>query len=137
MTETWPPGNGILKDTEQLQTNPSQAVRKKSKTTRRAFLVVLVVALVGVLIWKMPKPLPMGKTYKPGNPALGGILYNDERPSAMIDGKILHEGEYLGPYKVINIYRDKVELARDHTSCGWLNRCLHTLTGSNKNPDKT
>ncbi len=38
-----------------------------------------------------------------------GILYAEEKPSATINGKVVHEAETIDGVKVVKIYRDKVE----------------------------
>lgn len=42
-----------------------------------------------------------------------GILYSRQDPTALIDGKIVRETAVIHGVKVVRIYRDKVEFARD------------------------
>jgi hypothetical protein len=42
-----------------------------------------------------------------------GILYNRENPSAVVCGQVVGEGEIARGYKVIKIYKDKVELEKE------------------------
>jgi len=42
-----------------------------------------------------------------------GIIYHAENPSAIVRGKVVHEGETVDGYKVVKIHRDKVILERN------------------------
>jgi hypothetical protein len=44
---------------------------------------------------------------------VSGILYDKDNPSAIIDGKILKEGNTIHGVKVIKIYEDKVEFEKN------------------------
>ena len=50
---------------------------------------------------------------KPTHGVVGGILYDKDNPSAIIDGKILKEGDTIHGAKVIKIYEDKVEFEKN------------------------
>jgi hypothetical protein len=39
-----------------------------------------------------------------------GIIYSEENPLAVIDGKVIHEGQSIGGAKVVKINQDSVEL---------------------------
>jgi hypothetical protein len=50
---------------------------------------------------------------KPTYGVVSGILYDKDNPSAIIDGKILKEGNTIHGVKVIKIYEDKVEFEKN------------------------
>ncbi len=41
-----------------------------------------------------------------------GIMYNAEKPCAIIYGKVVHEGDTVNGYRVVRIHRTKVELVK-------------------------
>ena len=53
-----------------------------------------------------PKP-------KPTHGVITGILYSKERPSTIIDGQIVHEGDTIHSVKVVKIHRDKIEFEKN------------------------
>jgi len=52
-------------------------------------------------------------TYSPNEIQLTGILYSEEKSSAIINGEIVKEGDTINGAKVIKIHADGVELERD------------------------
>ena len=42
-----------------------------------------------------------------------GIVYSSEKPSAVVDHKIVHEGETIHAVAVVKIYKDKVEFEKN------------------------
>lgn len=44
---------------------------------------------------------------------VSGIIYNAEEPCAIIYGEVVHEGDKVNGYRVVRIYKDKVELEKD------------------------
>jgi hypothetical protein len=49
-----------------------------------------------------------------------GIIYAEEKSSATINGKIVHEGDTIDGVKVVKIYKDKVEFEENKNS--WTQR---------------
>ena len=45
--------------------------------------------------------------------ALKGILYSEDNPLAIIDGKIVKEGAIIDGIKVVKIHKDRVEFEKD------------------------
>ena len=43
---------------------------------------------------------------------VSGIIYNSEEPCAIVYGEVAHEGDKVNGYKVVKIYKDKVELEK-------------------------
>jgi len=95
-------------------------VEKKSNFLLLAVILVVAVALVvgvGYRFWQKAKSAgSVGKTVLAVVPqkrvALTGILYAEDDPSAIVDGKIVHEGDTINGVKVVKIHRDEVEFER-------------------------
>ncbi|KPJ65869.1 MAG: hypothetical protein AMJ43_09725 [Coxiella sp. DG_40] len=47
---------------------------------------------------------------------VSGIIYNADEPCAIVYGEVAHEGDMINGYKVVKIYKDKVELEKDGKS---------------------
>lgn len=47
---------------------------------------------------------------------VSGIMYNADEPCAIVYGEVVHEGDKVDGYKVVKIYKDKVELEKDGKS---------------------
>ncbi len=52
-------------------------------------------------------------TKKPTFRLVNGILYSEDKPSAVIGSQIVREGDTLRYFNVVKIYRDKVEFEKD------------------------
>ncbi len=67
--------------------------------------------------WKWQRPPLKEKivTTKPKTThgVVGGILYSKDNPLAVIDSKILKEGDTIHGVKIVKIYEDKVELEKN------------------------
>ncbi len=75
--------------------------------------------------WKLPPPYPeklrdpmkFGETSDVGDntslPVVTGILYSENRKSALIGGKILTVGDTVSGYKITRINRDTVEFKKN------------------------
>jgi len=50
---------------------------------------------------------------KPTRGLVTGILHSRQDPSAIVDGKIVHEAETIHGAKVIKIHRDRIEFAKN------------------------
>ena len=108
----------MVSDTE-LSTG--EAVRPETKRTlavaSRARLCLLLTAAVVVWAyayhcWRPIKGFPAWKS-SPSKRPVTGIIYNPEKPAAILFGRIVHEGDVIDGYEVIRIHRDEVELAKD------------------------
>jgi len=51
---------------------------------------------------------------------VSGIFYSDDRPSALVGGKLVHEGDALQNIRVARIYADKVEFKNGNNA--WLQK---------------
>ena len=44
---------------------------------------------------------------------VGGICYSTDRPSAIIDDKVMYEGDTIDGVTIVKIYKDKVEFTKN------------------------
>jgi len=87
------------------------SVKKKSNSFLLVVLLALAVVIVaGTVYYLRPATTKAGPLNK--DVALTGILYAEGNQSAVVDGKIVHEGDTINGAKVIKIHRDKVEFER-------------------------
>lgn len=56
---------------------------------------------------------PQDVVTTPKEVSLKGILYSEDNPSAIIDGKIVKEGDRINDINVIKIHKDRVEFEKD------------------------
>ena len=49
-------------------------------------------------------------TILPGKGVISGILHNGDNPAIIIDGRVLHEGDTFGDYKIVKIHPDRVDI---------------------------
>jgi cation transport ATPase len=52
-------------------------------------------------------------TRKPMCRVVNGILYSEDKPSAVVGDQIIHEGDILRYFNVVRIYKDKVEFEKN------------------------
>jgi len=89
---------------------PVSGKKKSSSLLLVVLLGLAVVIVAGTVYYLRPattKAAPLNKDV-----ALTGILYAGDNSSAVVDGKIVHEGETINGVKVIKIHKDKVEFER-------------------------
>ena len=63
------------------------------------------------LLCSFPSITPV--TRKPMYQIVNGILYSEDKPSAVIGDQIVHEGDILRYFNVVKIYKDKVEFEKN------------------------
>ena len=99
-----------------------------------SILVIVSVALAGGIIYRLwpkskdkatalqkdvataPKNTAADTNNAPApsnNAVLKGILYSEDKPSSIIDGKIVKEGDIINGVKVVKINKDMVEFEKD------------------------
>lgn len=92
--------------------------KKKGNFSSRVFLLSLaVVIVVGIAYRFWPNVESLWQTAKaavaPNEDApLTGILYTQDKPLALVGGKIVGEGDVVGGVKVLKIHNDNVEFER-------------------------
>ena len=95
-----------------------QPEKKKGNFSSRVFLLSLAVVIVGGIAYRFwPNGGSLWQTAKAAmalnkDASLTGILYTDDNPLAIVDGKIVGEGDVVGDAKVFKIHRDNVEFER-------------------------
>ncbi|MHC4193703.1 MAG: thioredoxin domain-containing protein [Planctomycetota bacterium] len=98
-----------------------QAEAKRRNFSSRAFvlgLVIIIVAGVAYRFW--PKVEGLWQTARATmvsnkDVSLTGILYAKENPSAIVNGKVVREGDVVGGVIVLKIGKDMVEFERSGT----------------------
>ena len=71
--------------------------------------LVIIVVTVGYYFWAAGDG---GEGVITHRGVVTGIMYAEERPSAVVDREIVYEGDTIHNVKVIKIHRDKVEFQR-------------------------
>jgi hypothetical protein len=103
-----------------------------AKNKRGAFWLLLVAAvLVGGCVWYCWKPIKGfrgWRLFRAGG-IVTGIMYNPERPAAVVCGQIVHEGEEVGGYRIIKIHEDQVELEKLEEEGGRFTERVYKLSG--------
>jgi len=82
--------------------------KKKSSSLLLVVLLGLAVVIVGGTVYYL-RPATTKAAPSSKQVALTGILYAQGNQSAVVDGKIVHEGDTINGVKVIKIHKDKVE----------------------------
>jgi len=98
-------------------TNAPRMSKGKFLLLALANIIVLVFAGRSLLDWKGAaiaeavglKSESVAKIL-PGKGVISGILHNGENPAIIIDGRVLHEGDTFGDYKIVKIHPDRVDI---------------------------
>jgi hypothetical protein len=99
----------------------TQPKRKPSPLKRRKKLCLLLVANLIIYSVVFTLWIDGGKNHiwellTANRSMVSGIMYNAEKPCAIVYGEVVDEGDMINGYKVVKIYRDKVELEKDGKS---------------------
>jgi hypothetical protein len=95
---------------------------KKSMKLRLFLMVIVILGIAVYYLWTADLISPILEslpTYKVLVKApleqgwLTSIVYSDENATAMVSDRIVHEGDVVDGYKVVKIYRDKVEFEKN------------------------
>jgi len=83
----------------------------------RTFILVLaevavVVGMAGYYLWSSGKTHATCESPAARHGLITGVIYTEEKPSAIIDGEIVHEGDTIHGVKVVKIHRDKVQFEK-------------------------
>lgn len=90
----------------------------KSRISTASLLLaaaVLIAAMAGYHFWRTGKDVKIGDLLTGKTGVVTAIVYNDENPSAVIDSRLVHQGDIINGVKVVGIYRDRVEFDRNGT----------------------
>ena len=96
------------------RTIPQPPKKKSTNSSSRIFLLGLVVigaASLAYHFWPALKdawPAAKAAVLSSDDVALTGIFFSEDNPMAIVDGKIVHEGDMVGPVKVLEIQKDIV-----------------------------
>ncbi len=106
-------------DEEQRRENNSkmqiQAVKRTKKSSLHVLLLVFAVVIVAGIAYhfwptlKGPPSMTEAAVVSNKNVSLTGILYTEDNPTAVVDGKIVHEDDVIGGVRVLKIHKHKVE----------------------------
>jgi hypothetical protein len=97
----------------------SRGIPKKRLSMSIKGLGFCVVLVAGVIIWASANRSVAGRNLRiwdflaPNRLAVTGIMCNSQSRSALVRGKVVHEGDTVGKYKVVRISKDGVEFEKD------------------------
>ena len=95
---------------------------KKSVKLKLFLMVIVILGIVVYYLWTaglispILESLPTNKVLVKAHLEQGwltSIVYGEENASAMVSNRIVHEGDMVDGYKVVKIYRDKVEFEKN------------------------
>jgi hypothetical protein len=76
---------------------------------------VLIAVMAGYHFWRTREDVKVGSLLVSRHGVVTAIVYNEEKPSAVIDSKLVHIGDVIDGVKVVGIYRDRVEFDKNGT----------------------
>jgi hypothetical protein len=104
---------------------PKKSIPSSQKNVKLKLFFLTVIVILGMVVyylWTADLISPILEslpTYKVLVKApleqgwLTSIVYSDENATAMVSDRIVHEGDVVDGYKVVKIYRDKVEFEKN------------------------
>jgi len=103
---------------------PKRSIPSSEKSVKlRPFLMAIVVlGMVVYYLWTADlispilESLPTNKLLLKAPLEQGwlmSIVYSEENTSAVVSGRVVHEGDMVDGYKVVKIHRDKVEFEKN------------------------
>lgn len=105
------------KKQEQIEIQ-EQTTKKESSYLPRVLLLVSAAIVVIGIVWLFgPSLKGSGLTEKAAgllsrDVSLSAISYSEDNPVAIVNSKIVHEGDVVGEVTVVKIHKDKVDLER-------------------------
>lgn len=109
---------GLQKLVENDQSELHEQVKKKRQYLPRVLLLVfsaVIVIIIMHLFWPSVKGGGlMGKAAGLLNRdvSLTGIIYSEDNPMAIVNSKIVHEGDVVDEVKIVKIHKDSIDLER-------------------------
>ncbi|MHC4159403.1 MAG: hypothetical protein ACYSSO_10040 [Planctomycetota bacterium] len=76
----------------------------------------LVIWIVVYSVWAGEARIPIWEFLTANRGMVTGIMYNQENPCAIVYGEVVHEGDTIRGYKVVEIHREEVEFEKDGES---------------------
>lgn len=97
------------------------AVRQEERASRpnkkvKCLLLLaanLAIWIVVYNIWAGEAQIPLWGFLTTNRGMVTGIMYNQENPCAIVYGEVVHEGDTIRGYKVVEIRREEVEFEKD------------------------
>ena len=77
-------------------------------------LVIAAIVTIVIMITCHLSVKARQRTLAPRYGLVTGVIYNDEKPAAVIDNQIVHEGTTIHGVKVVKISRDKVQFQKNN-----------------------
>ena len=94
--------------------------------TKTFILLLLAAAVISTMvaynIWERGKLPEVPEQPEAERGTIGAIVYNEENPTALINNKVVHEGDSIQGVKVVKIHRNEIEF--DKNGKRWTQR-LH------------
>lgn len=119
------PKNEALKSEgkdKQPNKKPSQLKRKRSlfKKHMKLMLFSMAIAISGIsfyYLWTVEiKPSNVESLPAEKEVVVTSVVYSDQNASAVVSGRIVHEGDMMNGYRVVKILRNNVEFEKDGKS---------------------
>ena len=101
--------NALTKDTNSGQDTSPVSAKKWSESWKTPGLVSASVRDP----MKSPSKVTTGGAVIQGNLSVRGIVYSTNKPSAIISGQVLMEGESIGDIRICKIEKDSVEFEKN------------------------
>ena len=80
------------------------------------FATTIILAMMGYHLWTEGQRAPAAAATEPIKAKEGvvkGIFYTEDNPSAVLGGRIVHEGDMVGGVKVLKIQTNKIEFEKN------------------------
>jgi flagellar basal body-associated protein FliL len=89
-------------------------MKKSAGTSKYLFLAFAVIAaMAGYYFWTTKNKIEIPNILPTGKGLVTGIVSGDDKPSAVVNGVIVREGDVVNDIRVVRIYKDKVEFEKD------------------------
>jgi len=95
--------------------NRDNVMKKPSTGIWLLAAAAVIAAMAGYNLLTTKKNVGSGKlpVFSGTRGIVAGITYSEERPLAVIDEKVVHEGDTIHGVRIVKIYRDKVEFEKN------------------------
>jgi hypothetical protein len=118
--------DALKRDQEAQAERQQEKTEKKTHKSRRT-LIIGIVFIASIVFFgikfnilkniplnffkkKAPNPSQPDKRYKAGNYVLEGVIKREERPLAIINGKVLGLGDLIDTFQIFEINADTVKI---------------------------
>lgn len=96
-------------------TQQEECVSRPHKIVKCLLLLAanLVIWIVVYNVWAGEARIPIWEFLTANRGMVTGIMYNQENPCAIVYGEVVHEGDTIRGYKVVEIRREEIEFEKD------------------------